>query len=65
VLVNRIMLSLALGGGIAAALAAPLLLVGCAGIHLHNPGRETTAKGVKTKYAESVASEDERERSHQ
>ena len=41
-----------LRGGIAAALAAPLLLVGCAGIHLYNPGRETTAKDVKTKYAE-------------
>jgi hypothetical protein len=41
-----------LRGGIAATLAAPLLLVGCAGIHLYNPGRETTAKDVKTKYAE-------------
>ena len=41
-----------LRGGIGAALAAPLLLVGCAGIHLYNPGRETTAKDVKTKYTE-------------
>jgi hypothetical protein len=41
-----------LRGGIAATLAAPVLLVGCGGIHLYNPGRETTAKDVKTKYAE-------------
>ena len=41
-----------LRGGIAATLAVPVLLVGCGGIHLYNPGRETTAKDVKTKYAE-------------
>src|SRR5215510_13970067 len=37
---------------IAAILAAPLLLFGCAGIHLYDPGRESTAKDVQTKYTE-------------
>ena len=41
-----------LRGGVAVTLAAPLLLVGCGGIHLYNPGREATAKEVKAKYAE-------------
>jgi hypothetical protein len=37
---------------IGATLAAPLLLFGCAGIHLYDPGRESTARDVKTKYTE-------------
>lgn len=37
---------------IAATLAATLLLFGCAGFHLYDPGRESTAKDVKTKYTE-------------
>jgi hypothetical protein len=41
-----------LGGSIAAALAVPFLLVGCSAIHLYDPGREATAKDVKTKYTE-------------
>jgi hypothetical protein len=35
-----------------ATLAAPLLLFGCAGIHLYDAGKDSTAKDVKTKYTE-------------
>jgi hypothetical protein len=33
-------------------LALPWLLLGCSAIHLYDAGRESTAKNVKTKYAE-------------
>jgi hypothetical protein len=38
--------------GMLATLAAPLLLFGCAGIHLYDAGKDSTAKDVKTKYTE-------------
>jgi hypothetical protein len=38
--------------GILATLATPFLIFGCAGIHLYDAGKDSTAKDVKTKYTE-------------